>query len=119
MTTLGIVKRCQEQPVGRIAFEHGADMIKSRYTSDLRGFQRMTDDCPASILVASSPRMDPLEGSPRLVREAASVISGAAGVVFGRNVWQSGGARGTVRALRGVVHDGRPVTEALAEAGVT
>ncbi|MDQ2671745.1 MAG: fructose-bisphosphate aldolase, partial [Actinomycetota bacterium] len=44
--------------------------------------------------------------------------AGAAGVVFGRNIWQSGDTRGMIRALNSIVHGGRPVSEALAELGV-
>jgi DhnA family fructose-bisphosphate aldolase class Ia len=41
--------------------------------------------------------------------------AGAAGVVFGRNIWQSGDTRGMIRALNSIIHEGRPASEALAE----
>ena len=41
--------------------------------------------------------------------------AGAAGVVFGRNIWQSGDTRGMIHALNSIIHEGRPVDEALAE----
>ena len=53
-------------------------------------------------------------------RETLQVVqdateAGAAGVVFGRNIWQSGDTRGMIRALNSIIHEGRPVDEALAE----
>ena len=53
-------------------------------------------------------------------RETLQVVhdatqAGAVGVVFGRNIWQSGDTRGMIRALNGIIHEGRPVAEALAE----
>jgi DhnA family fructose-bisphosphate aldolase class Ia len=37
--------------------------------------------------------------------------AGAAGVVFGRNIWQSGDTRGMIQALRRIIHE-KPATEA-------
>ncbi|HEX6710151.1 MAG TPA: hypothetical protein VF068_07440 [Rubrobacter sp.] len=97
----------------RLGFEHGADLIKSYYTED---FRRVTDNCPVPILVAGGPRMDTVEETLQVVHEATE--AGAAGVVFGRNIWQSGNTRGMIRALGSIIHEGRPVAEALAESEV-
>jgi fructose-bisphosphate aldolase, class I len=97
----------------RLAFEHGADLVKSYYTED---FRRVTENCPAPVLIAGGPRMETIEETLQVVHDA--VGAGAAGVVFGRNIWQSGDTRGTIRALKGIIHDGRPVADALAESDV-
>jgi class I fructose-bisphosphate aldolase len=97
----------------RLAFEHGADLIKSYYTEN---FRRVTDNCPAPVLIAGGPKMETVEETLRVAHNA--IGAGAAGVVFGRNVWQSGDTRGVIRALRGIIHDGRPVADALAESEV-
>jgi fructose-bisphosphate aldolase, class I len=97
----------------RLAFEHGADLVKSYYTED---FRRVTENCPAPVLIAGGPRMDTIEEMLQVVHDA--VGADAAGVVFGRNVWQSGDTRGTIRALKGIIHDGRPVADVLAESEV-
>ncbi|HET7272019.1 MAG TPA: hypothetical protein VFI90_13150 [Rubrobacter sp.] len=94
----------------RLGFEHGADLIKSYYTED---FRRVTDNCPVPVLVAGGPRMDTVEETLHVVHEATE--AGAAGVVFGRNIWQSGDTRGMIQALRGIIHEGRPVAEVLGE----
>src|SRR5829696_3005997 len=97
----------------RLAFEHGADMVKSYYTSSQDGFRQVTDNCPAPVLIAGGPRMETVEETLRVAHDA--VGAGAAGVVFGRNIWQSGDTRGVIRALKGIIHDGRPVADALNE----
>ena len=58
--------------------------------------------------------METAQETLRVVQDATE--AGAAGVVFGRNIWQSGDTRGMIRALNSVIHDGRPVDGALAEA---
>jgi fructose-bisphosphate aldolase, class I len=100
----------------RLAFEHGADMVKSYYTGSQDGFRQVTDNCPAPVLIAGGPRTDTVEETLRVAHDA--VGAGAAGVVFGRNIWQTDDPRGMIRALKGIIHDGRPVADALAEAEV-
>src|ERR687891_68869 len=94
----------------RIGFEHGADFVKSYYTED---FRKVTDNCPVPVLIAGGPRMETAGETLRVVQDATE--AGAAGVVFGRNIWQSCDTRGMIRALNSIIHDGRPVDEALAE----
>jgi DhnA family fructose-bisphosphate aldolase class Ia len=94
----------------RIGFEHGADFVKSYYTED---FRKVTDNCPVPVLIAGGPRMETAGETLQVVQDATE--AGAAGVVFGRNIWQSGDTRGMIRALNSLIHEGRPVAEALAE----
>jgi len=92
----------------RIAFEHGADLVKSYYTEN---FREVTDNCPVPVLIAGGPRMETTEETLQVVSDATQ--AGAAGVVFGRNIWQSGDTRGMIRALNAIIHEGRPAAEAL------
>ncbi len=97
----------------RLGFEHGADLVKTYYTED---FRQVTGNCPGPVLIAGGPKMETVEETLQVVHDAAE--AGAAGAVFGRNIWQSDDPRGTIRALKSVIHDGLPVAEALAEPGV-
>jgi DhnA family fructose-bisphosphate aldolase class Ia len=97
----------------RIGFEHGADIVKSYYTDD---FRTVTENCPVPVLIAGGPRMETAQETLQVVQDATE--TGAAGAVFGRNIWQSGDTLGTIRALNSIIHRGRPVAEALAELGV-
>jgi class I fructose-bisphosphate aldolase len=100
----------------RLAFEHGADMVKSYYTGSQDSFCQVTDNCPAPVLIAGGPRMETVEETLQVAHDA--VGAGAAGVVFGRNIWQSGDTQAVIRALRGIIHDDRPVADALAESEI-
>jgi DhnA family fructose-bisphosphate aldolase class Ia len=91
----------------RIGFEHGADLVKSYFTQD---FEKVTDNCPVPVLVAGGPKMDTKEETLQVVQDAAR--AGAAGIVFGRNIWQSGDTKGMIQALRGIIHEDQPATEA-------
>ncbi|HJQ27706.1 MAG TPA: hypothetical protein VJ827_00065 [Rubrobacter sp.] len=97
----------------RLAFEHGADLVKSYYTED---FRRVTDNCPVPVLIAGGPRMETVEETLQVVHDAMQ--ADAAGAVFGRNIWQSGDTRGMIQALKSIIHEGRPVAEALAESEI-
>jgi DhnA family fructose-bisphosphate aldolase class Ia len=77
----------------------------------------VTDNCPVPVLIAGGPRMEIAQETLRVVQDATE--AGAAGVVFGRNIWQSGDTRGMIRALNSIIHEGRPVDEALAESDLT
>jgi DhnA family fructose-bisphosphate aldolase class Ia len=91
----------------RIGFEHGADLVKSYFTED---FDRVTENCPVPVLIAGGPKMDTVEETLRVVQDATR--AGAAGVVFGRNIWQSGDTQGMIQALRRIIHEDQPATEA-------
>ncbi|MCS6772633.1 MAG: hypothetical protein NZ693_00760 [Thermoflexales bacterium] len=95
----------------RIAFEHGADLVKTYYTGSVAGFRQVVENCPVPVLIAGGARMSTLEEALNVV--AASMDAGAAGVVFGRNIWQSGNTAGVVRALRQIIHGGDSVAQAL------
>ncbi len=91
-------------------FEHGADFVKSYYTED---FRKVAENCPVPVLIAGGPKMETARGTLQVVQDATQ--AGAAGVVFGRNIWHNGDTRGMIRALNSIVHEGSPVAEALAE----
>ena len=59
-------------------------------------------------------------GGPRLETEADAfqmaydvVRAGAAGITFGRNIWQSGHTQKMIAAMKYVVHEDASVTEAV------
>jgi DhnA family fructose-bisphosphate aldolase class Ia len=76
----------------------------------------VTDNCPVPVLIAGGPRMETTEETLQVVSDATQ--AGAAGVVFGRNIWQSGDTRGMICALNSVIHEGSPVAEALTASGI-
>ena len=71
----------------RIAAELGADLIKTEYTGDPETMRTVIHACPIPILVLGGTR----SGSDDDVVQVTKAImeSGAAGVFFGRNVFQA------------------------------
>lgn len=95
----------------RLGFEHGADFIKTYYTGDPAGFRRVVENCPVPVLIAGGPRMDTVAASLEVV--AGALEAGAAGAVFGRNIWQNPNPAGMVRAFNQIIHHRLTVAEAM------
>ena len=71
----------------RMAVELGADAIKTDYSGDPASMRSVVDDCPISMLVLGGSRQASDAGALEVVRGA--VAAGAAGVFFGRNIFQA------------------------------
>jgi DhnA family fructose-bisphosphate aldolase class Ia len=95
----------------RVAFELGADIVKTYYTGSPESFRQVVQNCPVPVLIAGGVKMDTLEAALKVVH--GSVKGGGKGVVFGRNIWQSPNVAGTVAALRAIIHDGASVADAM------
>lgn len=95
----------------RQAVELGADVIKADPCDDLNAYWQ--------VIQAASGRPVLLRGggkvSEREILERTSIVlrQGAAGVVYGRNVFQHPNPKAMTRALVSVVHEGAAVDEAL------
>jgi len=98
--------------VARIAVETGADIIKTRYTGDVASFRSVVDTCGAPVIVAGGPKLDGTDES--LLRFARDCVrAGAAGIIFGRNVWQHPKMEKLIAALCALVHEEESVESAL------
>jgi DhnA family fructose-bisphosphate aldolase class Ia len=88
----------------RLAMELGVDIIKTFYTGSVESFARVVEmAAPALVVAAGGPR---LETDQDVLEMAYSVVqAGAAGITFGRNVWQSRDPAALVRALKAILHD--------------
>jgi DhnA family fructose-bisphosphate aldolase class Ia len=83
----------------RIAVELGADVIKTDYAGNVAEMQKVVLGCPIPILVLGGS----LEARALdLVRDA--VESGAAGVFFGRNVFQAEDMSGFLKQARAILN---------------
>ena len=70
----------------RMAYELGADLIKTDYTGDAESMSSVVEGCPAPILAAGGPRMASDEQVLEMIGGVAA--AGCAGVIFGRNIFQ-------------------------------
>jgi len=87
----------------RMATELGADAVKTDYTGDSASMKTVIKGCPIPILVLGGNRQGSDEDSLEVVREVAR--AGAAGVFFGRNVFQAADMMLFLRRARAVLDD--------------
>lgn len=92
----------------RIAAEFGADLVKTYYCE---GFEEVVTKTPVPIVIAGGPKLETYEDILRLCHNA--IERGAVGVDMGRNIWQSDHPAAIIQGVRGIVHDGLTVAEAL------
>ncbi|MDF1523927.1 MAG: hypothetical protein P1P87_14065 [Trueperaceae bacterium] len=97
----------------RLAFEHGADVIKNYYTGSVESYRKVIESCPIPMLIAGGIA----SGSSRAVLQSVkdAMEAGAKGVVMGRNVWQHPDPAGMTRALAAIIHGNASVDEAVTE----
>ncbi len=92
----------------RIAAEFGADIVKTYYCD---GFEEVVAKTPVPIVIAGGPRLDSYESILQMCHNALE--RGAIGVDMGRNIWQADHPAAIIQGVRGIVHDGLSVSEAL------
>lgn len=96
----------------RMAMELGVDIIKTFYTGSAESFAKVVElAAPALVVAAGGPR---LETDADVLQMAHDVIqAGAAGITFGRNVWQCCDPEALIHALLHIVHKDGTVASAL------
>ena len=96
----------------RVAVDLGADIVKTQYTGTPETFRYVVEACaPIPVVVAGGP----LKCAAEIVQVAESAVAaGAAGVSFGRNVFEREDADAMLRVLRAVVHKNIRARDALA-----
>jgi DhnA family fructose-bisphosphate aldolase class Ia len=95
----------------RMAAENGADIVKTFYTGECESFRKVIRSCYVPVLVLGGPKT---HGDPEFLASIRGALdAGAAGVVIGRNVWQSPSPTGMTQALAALVHRDASVDDAL------
>jgi len=84
----------------RIAAELGASFVKTYYCDE---FEKVTESCPAPIVIAGGPKLETVLDALELAHSALQ--KGAVGVDMGRNIWQSEHPVAMIKAVRAVVHE--------------
>ena len=85
----------------RIGMELGADIVKTNYCGDIDTFRQVIAAAPVPIIVAGGPSEGPEVSTVSVARDA--IKAGAAGVAFGRRVWQSDDPERVTRQLKQVI----------------
>ena len=86
----------------RMAFELGADAIKTEYTGDASTMKDIINSVPAPVLLLGGSKSSDPEALWKGTQNAIDV--GAKGVIYGRNVWQSDDPIAVSRRLREIIH---------------
>jgi fructose-bisphosphate aldolase / 2-amino-3,7-dideoxy-D-threo-hept-6-ulosonate synthase len=85
----------------RIGMELGADIIKTNYCGDVERFKQVVSSVQLPIVIAGGPSQKDDDSTLQVAHDA--IQAGAAGVAFGRRVWQAGDPRGLVQKLKEIV----------------
>ncbi len=93
----------------RMAAELGADAVKTDYSGDPESMRSVVDGCPIPILVLGGSRQASDSDALEVVRGA--VAAGAAGVFFGRNVFQAPNMSSFLQQARDIL-EGAEVAQA-------
>ena len=95
----------------RIGAELGADIIKANFTGNIDTFKGVIESCPVPVVIAGGPKCKTSEEILQTTKDA--LTAGAAGLSFGRNVFQHEHPTLIVKALSAIVHDNASVEQAL------
>jgi putative autoinducer-2 (AI-2) aldolase len=93
----------------RVIAEHGADIVKTYYTA--KDFDTVTGSCPVPVAIAGGPKCETDEETLAMIRGALD--GGAAGIVMGRNIWQSERPVQLIKAVRSLIHEGASLNDAV------
>jgi fructose-bisphosphate aldolase/2-amino-3,7-dideoxy-D-threo-hept-6-ulosonate synthase len=93
----------------RIGMELGADIVKTNYCGNMATFRQVVAATTVPVIVAGGPSEGGVDNTLDVARE--SVAAGAAGVAFGRRVWQANDPESIVRGLREVIFPTRQLTD--------
>ncbi len=99
----------------RIGVEMGADIIKTDWPGSIQELRRITKECCVPVMLAGGPRGKDDRGTLELV--SSVVKAGAAGILFGRAIFEANEPQAVMRACRAIVHDDCSVDEAVEAAG--
>jgi putative autoinducer-2 (AI-2) aldolase len=91
----------------RICAELGAQVVKTYYCPE--GFDKVTAGCPVPVVMAGGKKLGELDA---LTMAYNAIEQGASGVDMGRNIFQCETPVAMIQAVRKVVHEGMPPSQA-------
>ena len=91
----------------RVAYELGADIIKTNYTGDIDSFKKVVQCSPAPVIIAGGPKI--ADQLTLLEHIAGSIEAGGAGIAIGRNIFQAQDPTKIVKAIRTLVIQEKPL----------
>jgi DhnA family fructose-bisphosphate aldolase class Ia len=98
----------------RIGMEMGADLIKTDWPGSIAELRRITNELPIPVMLAGGPRGKSDRATLELV--ASIIKAGAAGILFGRAIFDAREPVAMMRACKAIVHGECGVDEAIERA---
>jgi len=95
----------------RVGAELGADIVKTEYTGSAESFHEVAVACPAMLVAAGG--VDAKTDRDFLQKTKDVMDSGAAGVAYGRFVWQHPHPAKFMTALKMIIHEDAGTEEAV------
>jgi DhnA family fructose-bisphosphate aldolase class Ia len=95
----------------RAGAELGVDIIKTSYTGDPDSFHKVVESCPARVVIAGGDSCETPKDFLQMTKDVLD--AGAAGVTYGRFVWEYPEPARLIRAIAAIMHDGANVGQAL------
>jgi class I fructose-bisphosphate aldolase len=86
----------------RVAAEVGADLVKCIYPGSAEALRKIIEGCPAPLLLAGGARAETPDQAYAHAQEA--IQAGAAGLVFGRNIFEAGDPAAELDRYLSIVH---------------
>ncbi|TBW40850.1 fructose-bisphosphate aldolase [Siculibacillus lacustris] len=99
----------------RIGIELGADVIKTDWPGSVAALRRIVGESPVPVMLAGGPGSGSDRGTLELVH--GIIGAGAAGILFGRSIFQAREPLAVMKACRAIIHAGASVDEAIDGAG--
>lgn len=96
----------------RVSLELGVDIIKTFWTGSQESFAKIVKiGSPAKVVISGGPKCDTLLQCFEMTKQG--IDAGAAGITYGRNVWQHPHPAAVVSGLKAIVHHNATAAEAL------
>ena len=96
----------------RVAQELGIDIIKTSWTGSADTFAKAVElGAPAKVVISGGPRCATLRACFEMTK--SGMDAGAAGITYGRNIWQHPYPDAVVAGLQEIVHNGATVDQAM------
>ncbi|ABC22146.1 fructose-bisphosphate aldolase [Rhodospirillum rubrum] len=99
----------------RIGCEMGADIIKTDWPGSVAALRQITAELPVPVMLAGGPGNGGDRGTLERVHQIME--GGAAGILFGRSIFQARSPLAVMKACRAIIHDRASVEEAAEGAG--
>jgi class I fructose-bisphosphate aldolase len=90
----------------RVAAELGADLVKCIHPGRVEALEQIIQGCPVPVLVAGGARADKVDEAYGRARSA--IQAGAAGLVYGRNIYEAADPAAELDRYLGIVHSAPP-----------